>query len=354
MTFSRISILSGFIGLTSTASTSLAAGSGSVWLPPVGSDEARGVDSLFTLLLIVSVVLFLIVLGTMFVFIMKYRRQNDAVEMESSMIRPVWLALIVLPVVLVGVIFFISINSYLNLTTSPRFAYEVFVTGEDAAWTFEHDNGKIQDDGQLFVPADQPVRFTMISSDVTYAMVMPDFRLNQEVVPGYESSVWFQAAPGQYTLQGGEYCGPAYSDMNALMTAYPENEFGAALDTIAFWLDKYSNGELHIAGYRLFNHCNSCHTLDGSDRVGPSFRETFTDWGKTRRLADGRSVTIDEEYIRQSLMVPGADVVDRYNDEMTPFAGQFREREILALIAFIKRLDEVVDEQGNVIGTDDK
>jgi len=353
MMFSRFSILSGLIGLSAAASLTHAAPSGGFWLPPAGSGQAGGVDSLFILLLTISVVVFLVVTCLMFLFAMKFKRQEeDSAELRPSTIRPVWLGLVIVPVLCVVVLFSISMRAYLQQTTAPRYTYDVHVTGDDATWTFEHGNGKVQDDGQLFVPADQPVRFVMTSSDVTYAMAIPDFRLNQDVVPGYESSLWFKASPGEYTLRGGEYCGPEYSKMQTVMTAYPDDEFDAALDTIAHWLDAYSNDQLHIAGLRLFNNCNSCHSLDGSKSVGPSFRETFADWGKTRRLADGRVVTIDEEYVRRSLLDPSADVVDGYKDEMTPFDGQFREREILALIELIKRLDEVVDEQGNPINTD--
>ena len=341
--------------MATLGSAARAATSGSPLLPPAGSVEARGVDSLFSLLLIVSATILAVVLATILIFVLRYRRREDhaMASQASPSCQPCWYALAAVACLFVTVLFVLGEKSYTDLTTSPRHAYEVFVTATDAQWTFEHPNGKIQDDGQLFVPADRPVRFVMTSTDLSYAMKMPDFRLNQALVPGRQSSLWFQAAPGQYLLQGSEYCGPKFGAMQATMTASSENDFQAALDKVAFWLDRYANTELHKAGYRLYANCKSCHTLDGSRLVGPSFQETFRLWGKERTLADGRKAVVDGAYVRKSLLTPGADVVADFKNEMTPFAGQFREREILALIQFIQRLDEVVDEQGNLKNTEE-
>ncbi len=359
-TLSRM-ILSGMVGLASSVGhASLAAAQEGSFLPPAGSGEAQGVDEVFSLLLIISVILLVIVLGTMLIFVLRYRRRDgqrvvpEAAPGASTSCPPCLIAWVVVSILFVTAIFVIGQKSYVQLTTPPQHAYEVYVSASDAKWTFEHPNGKIQDDGQLFVPANRPVQFVMRSTDLSYAMRMPDFRLNQALVPGQESSLWFQAAPGEYMLQGGEYCGPKYDTMQATMIAYPKEDFQDSLDSIQFWLDRYSNDELYKAGLRLYANCKVCHTLNDARLVGPSFQTTSRLWGKEQTLTDGRTVVVNEDYIRKSLLTPGADVVAGFKDEMTPFAGQFREREIVALIQFIKRLDEVVDTEGNPIVTEEE
>jgi cytochrome c oxidase subunit 2 len=60
----------------------------------------------------------------------------------------------------------------------------------------------------------------------------------------------------------------------------------------------------------------------------------------------GDSVTVDENYVRNSILNPGSQIVSPYANVMPSFQGQLKEREVRAMIEFIKRLNEVVDEQG--------
>ena len=53
-------------------------------------------------------------------------------------------------------------------------------------------------------------------------------------------------------------------------------------------------------------------------------------------LADGRALTADEPYVRDSILVPGKDVVAGYAPIMPSFAGQIGEEDILAIIEYIR------------------
>ncbi len=66
-------------------------------------------------------------------------------------------------------------------------------------------------------------------------------------------------------------------------------------------------------------------------------------------MADGSSVPIDDNYILESIVNPQAHIVANYTGAMPTFQGQLKPREIEAVIRFIKRMDEVVDENGNLI-----
>ena len=81
--------------------------------------------------------------------------------------------------------------------------------------------------------------------------------------------------------------------------------------------------------------CNACHTVDGSARVGPSFKGAF---GTTVTLADGSKVPMDETYIRESLMSPQAKSRPGFPPSMPSFEGQLKDLEIAGLIAYIKSL----------------
>ena len=109
------------------------------------------------------------------------------------------------------------------------------------------------------------------------------------------------------------------------------------------------NAAGYLAGALIYNQCQSCHTLDGSKLIGPSFVETSQMYkeGKSRQLKDGRSVKVDDAYLEHSIMDPLAQIaVDQagtpYPPSMPAGIGQLLgERRVKAMIEFIKHLDQV-------------
>jgi cytochrome c oxidase subunit 2 len=55
-------------------------------------------------------------------------------------------------------------------------------------------------------------------------------------------------------------------------------------------------------------------------------------------MSDGSSVLVDENYVRESILVPGAKVRQGFQPLMPSFAGQLTDRQIDALIAYIRSL----------------
>ena len=81
--------------------------------------------------------------------------------------------------------------------------------------------------------------------------------------------------------------------------------------------------------------CNSCHTLDGQPRKGPSWKGI---WGKMETLNDGSTVLVDEAYVRESMLNPQAKIVKGFEPVMPTFQGLMRDHEIKGLTEFIKTL----------------
>jgi cytochrome c oxidase subunit 2 len=93
---------------------------------------------------------------------------------------------------------------------------------------------------------------------------------------------------------------------------------------------------LEVVGAELFkkNACNTCHTVDGAPLVGPSFKGLF---GKNESFSDGSSASIDENYLRQSILQPQAKIVKGFEGKvMPPFV--LKDWKVDALIAYIKSL----------------
>jgi len=98
-------------------------------------------------------------------------------------------------------------------------------------------------------------------------------------------------------------------------------------------------GEAIARGRRLYETrgCVACHTIDGSSRVGPSWKGM---WGRTETLSAPRAPTlvVDAAYIRRSILDPATEVVAGYPPAMPSFSGQLTEADIGDLIAFVQSL----------------
>jgi cytochrome c oxidase subunit 2 len=83
------------------------------------------------------------------------------------------------------------------------------------------------------------------------------------------------------------------------------------------------------------NACVTCHSLDGSVMTGPSFLGI---WGKQEQMADGTTVTVDENYIRESILEPNAKIVAGFQPAMPTYQGLLDDDQIAAVIELIKSL----------------
>ena len=84
--------------------------------------------------------------------------------------------------------------------------------------------------------------------------------------------------------------------------------------------------------------CVACHTIDGSKLIAPTFKGMF---GSTETVVtDGvsRQITVDEEYIRKSILDPNADLVEGYQALMPPQRDLLTDEEIDAIIEVLKEL----------------
>jgi len=85
--------------------------------------------------------------------------------------------------------------------------------------------------------------------------------------------------------------------------------------------------------------CVACHSLDGTKKIGPSFKGIY---GSVRKvLTDGkeREVKADETYLHTSIHDPNADVVEGFPPNiMPPFGKMLTQEEIDALVNYIKEI----------------
>ena len=322
-------------GLAQIGPTLTAQSSGSFWMPPQGTEIAGDVDWVFYLILWIALFFFVLIVGLMLFFILRYRRRRGvAAEKTATHSMALELTWSIVPLLLVVVIFYVGFKTYLNLQVPPENAYEINVIGQRWQWIFEYANGYVDED--LHVPADENIVLLMRSEDVIHSFYIPDFRVKMDVLPGRYTKLWFRARePGEHVVYCTEYCGTGHSDMLARVVVHPPGEFETWLENAANVVERMAPAE---AGAWLYEKrgCAQCHGKGGAGGIGPPLRGIF---GREQALAGGASVVVDENYIRESILNPQAKIVAGYEQvPMSSYQGRLSDKQVGALIEYIKSL----------------
>ena len=325
--------------IASLASRVMSVGLGAgFWLPRQGSTGAARVDSLFHAITWISIFFFALIVALLAVFLWKYRaRPGHTAQPSPTHNTPLEITWTVLPVLIVVWIFWEGFTGFIDLATPPDNAYEVQVLGQKWNWAFTYPNGVVSPD--LHVPVDTDVRLVMTSQDVIHSLYVPDFRIKRDVVPGRYEKAWFHATEtGDYQLYCAEYCGTEHSSMLAKVIVQTPAAFSKWLADEGDFIEKLPPEKLFEGGEKLYNQrgCKQCHSIDGSAGIGPTFKGV---WGHQVDLRGGGRVAVDENYVRESVLDPAAKVVAGYEPVMPSFKGRLKDKEITAIIEYLKTLD---------------
>jgi len=300
-----------------------------IW-PVRAAVSASNLDALFIFLLLVTGTVTIMIFILVTVFALRYR--HDLVDkatpiLGSTALETTW-SLVPFGIFL---IFFVwGAVLYFQERTAPRNSMEIYVVAKQWMWKLQHVDGQ-REINELHVPVDRDVKLIMTSQDVIHSCFLPAFRLKQDVLPGRYTTLWFHAIrPGTYHLFCAEYCGTQHSGMIGSIVVMNPVDYEA-------WLSGGGGeGSLASTGQKLFQQlgCGSCHRSDTQGR-GPNLVGVF---GKPVLLEDGRTVTADENYVRESILNPGAKIAAGFKNIMPSFQGVVNEEQLLSLVAYIKSL----------------
>ncbi len=300
------------------------------------SRSAVEVDSVFVFILAVSLFFFLLVEGLLIVFAVKYRRRKGAEAVATSgvthnaLLETLW---VVIPSVVVVVFFGYGYLVFRDIRSPRPGADEVNVVAQQFFYTFQYANGA-RSIGELRIPAGKAVKLVMTSRDVIHGFFIPEFRLKQDIVPGTYVTLWLQPSrAGTYDIFCTQYCGVGHSTMRAKVVVMEPAEFDRWLASAA----APAGATLAAHGKELAEKsgCLGCHTTTGAPGVGPTWKGLF---GRTVVLSDGRTLSADEAYIRESIFDPGAKIVKGFPNVMPTFKGALSDDDVTAIIAYIKTL----------------
>jgi cytochrome c oxidase subunit II len=305
--------------------------SGIPLFPEQASTIAPRVDNLYFFIVAVTAFFAIVVTVVVIVFAVKYRTDDPlAVGARIHGSIPLELAWSIIPFIISLVIFGWAADVFFELQRPPDQTLEIYATGKRWMWKFQHIDGQ-NEINQLHVPIGRPVKITFTSEDVLHSLFFPAFRTKADAIPGRYSTVWFTASKlGEFHLFCAEYCGTKHSGMVGKVVVMEPAAYQA-------WLSGGVVGtSLAARGEQLFNDlsCNTCHRNDGTGR-GPSLVNKF---GMSQELTNGTSVTVNEAYVRESILMPQAKLAAGYQPLMPTFQGLLSEENVIALVEYVKTL----------------
>jgi len=303
------------------------------FFPEQASAQAGQVDAIYFFMLAVTAFFSILIAALVVFFAVKYRRRHrDEVGVAIHGSLALELMWTIIPFFIVMVMFAWGAKVFFDIYRPPAGAMEIYIVGKQWMWKAQHMDGQ-REINELHVPVGRPVKLIMGSEDVLHSYFIPQFRVKADVIPGRYNHLWFTATkPGVYKLYCAEYCGTKHSGMIGNIVAMEPSDFQA-------WLSGGRAEDSPVAaGAKLFSAltCNTCHLTESQGR-GPILTNLF---GKTVELQGGGTVTVDEAYIRESIVNPQAKIVAGFQPLMPTFQGLVSEEQLLQLIAYVKSLSQ--------------
>ncbi len=309
-------------------------------LPNQASAQAVIIDRLFNIHIGIISFLFslIVVFITYSLIVFRRTKQNPDEEGKyfkgSSKLEIIWT---LLPLAVVISISYIGAISLADTRRIEPQALNVDVTAGQWYWSFTYPDYEITTD-TLYLPVDRQVKLTLTSVDVIHSFWVPEFRVKQDVLPGKNLVKELRFTPievGDFTVRCAELCGGAHAYMTSPVKVVTEMEFQN-------WVDEEMGNmpqDPVALGERLAknNGCFGCHSIDGSDGVGPTWQGLF---GSENTLVSGETITVNQAYLEEAIINPNGQIVLGYPANIMPqnYASIFTENEIENLIAFIESL----------------
>lgn len=304
-------------------------------LPVAASAEAGPIDVLFNAHYWIISFLFALILVMMLYSAAVFRRrpgdETDGPHIHGHTGLEVgWTILPIFAVIGMGIWAAVILND----VTSPNPGETVIgVEAGQWFWRFHYPEQEDITSAELVLRVNEPVLLEMESNDVIHSFWVPEFRVKQDLVPGQMTRLRFTPTRiGEYKVRCAEICGTGHAQMLADVRVVSDADFVAWVEEssqqIEFAeLEPVERGQVWYAEFA----CNSCHTVDGTPLVGPTWLDIY---GNEEELADGTTIVVDDAYIEQSILEPNAHIVAGFNPNIMPqnyeelFAQ--REEEILA------------------------
>src|SRR5919202_4906181 len=186
------------------------------WFPTAATSSADDIDTLYDVLLVVSVPIFVLVMTVAIYSVVRFRarpgdRGDGAPIHGNTRLETIWVLVPFLIVTSLAIYAWVVLD---DVEATKRNELHVTVVAQQFTWRFEYPQyGKLTST-QLYLPKDRPVKFDVTTKDVIHSFWVPSFRLKTDAVPGLTTNIRVTPSRlGRYDIVCAELCGLGHATM---------------------------------------------------------------------------------------------------------------------------------------------
>jgi cytochrome c oxidase subunit II len=305
------------------------------WFPEDASGSANQIDTLYDVLLICSVPVFVLVMTIAIYSVVRFRAKpgdmGDGAPIHgNTRLEVIW---VTIPFIMVSLLAVYGWWVLDDIEAKQKNSMVVNVTGQQFTWTFEYPSEKVQTK-ELVLPVDRPIEFKIQSKDVIHSFWVPQFRLKSDAVPGLTTGI--RVTPnkeGRYEVVCAELCGLGHATMRQFVRVVPTDEFQSWISDQKKAAGGGGGGQTAGAsGEEIFASagCEGCHTLAAAGataKVGPNL---------------GQLGKVKADFLRTSIIDPNAEIEDGFKPDIMPqnFGDELSKEELDALVKYLLESQE--------------
>jgi cytochrome c oxidase subunit II len=320
------------------------------WLPVDASREAGRIDFTFWFVIAICIAIFALVAAVMTYSVLRFRVREDDFEDGPPIhghtgLEVTWTAI---PFVLVTAIAIVSGIVLARNDAEAGNTLRINVTAQQFAWTFGYPDAHNATSPVLRLPEGRSVELDMRSLDVIHAFFVPEFRTNEDIVPGLVTTLHITPdRVGTFPLICNELCGLGHSLMRSQAIVMKPAAFDAWMrqqekaagpapgtSTSTSTSTTSSPPSSSAAGLSVFNDngCSACHTLGAASATGT----IGPDLDKLVSYAQQAKQPL-AAFVQQSIVDPGAYVQPGYSNGLMPttFGQSLSKADLSALVTFL-------------------
>lgn len=317
------------------------------WLPNSASQEMDRMEFVYWFATAICIGIFAVVAGALGYIVWAFRAKpgddTDGPPIHgNSALEVVWTAVPAVLVIAIGVVSAVVLSRNADAGPNPA---TIKVIGAQFAWYFEYPAANDARSNELVLPVDRGVRLELTSRDVIHSFWIPEMGQKQDLVPGMPTKIVVTPTrTGSFTLVCTELCGLGHAAMRAPVRVVSQAEYAAFVAKLKQTAAPASpstpttttggGAAAGVDGAKVFaaSGCGSCHTFTPAGatmQVGPNLDNVAADAKKA-------GVPV-EEFVRQSIVDPGAVVAAGYQNGVMPttFGKDLSSQEIDALVQYL-------------------
>jgi cytochrome c oxidase subunit II len=306
------------------------------WLPKDASREAGRIDFVFWFVIAICIAIFALVAAVMIYAIIRFRARPDDHEDGPPIhghtgLEITWTAI---PFVLVTAIAIVSAIVLSRNDAEAGNTLRVNVTAQQFIWTFGYPDANNATSPVLRLPEGRSIELDMRSLDVIHAFFVPEFRTNEDIVPGLVTHVHITPTRvGTFPLICNELCGLGHALMRTQAIVMKPAAFDAWVAQQKKTAVPAPSGS-SAAGLSVFNAntCASCHTLTAAHATGT----IGPDLDKLVAYAQQAHQPLSA-FVHESIVDPNAYIQPRYPKGVMPqtFGQTLSKTQLDSLVTFL-------------------